>query len=235
MVMFRLLKLLLLFSCFVVSCRSKNKVEQQLIEGCDRLQRVDNLYTTIDLENAEERAYTDFIDSIRYIPLGDECGVMGNIANIITYKGRFYIQEDRFDRVFIYDDAGRCLKKIDNKEKFILYLNDDPNICGSACSDIYDIVSFYEEVYNLKFIVNPFLFSILYYNSFIVRFILSWSSMSVTFTVTFCPICNTSSTFFILSSLFNSLCGLLSFFFIIISVHMSWFNFCANSLATNSL
>ena len=113
--MFRLLKLLLLFSCFVVSCRSKNKVEQQLIEGCDRLQRVDNLYTTIDLENAEERAYTDFIDSIRYIPLGDECGVMGNIANIITYKGRFYIQEDRFDRVFIYDDAGRCLKKIDNK------------------------------------------------------------------------------------------------------------------------
>ena len=79
--MFRLLKLLLLFSCFVVSCRSKNKVEQQLIEGCDRLQRVDNLYTTIDLENAEERAYTDFIDSIRYIPLGDECGVMGNIDN----------------------------------------------------------------------------------------------------------------------------------------------------------
>ena len=44
------------------------------------------------------------------------------------------------------------IKKIDNKEKFILYLNDDPNICGSACSDIYDIVSFYEEVYNLKFI-----------------------------------------------------------------------------------
>lgn len=113
--MFRLLKLLLLFSCFVVSCRSKNKVEQQLIEGCDRLQRVDNLYTTIDLENAEERAYTDFIDSIRYIPLGDECGVMGNIANIITYKGRFYIQEEQFDRVFIYDDTGRCLKKIDNK------------------------------------------------------------------------------------------------------------------------
>ena len=79
--MFRLLKLLLLFSFFVVSCRSKNKVEQQLIEGCDRLQRVDNLYTTFDLENTEERTYTDFIDSIRYIPLGDECGVMGNITN----------------------------------------------------------------------------------------------------------------------------------------------------------
>ena len=40
---------------------------------------------------------------------------MGNIANIITYKGRFYIQEEQFDRVFIYDDTGRCLKKIDNK------------------------------------------------------------------------------------------------------------------------
>ena len=42
---------------------------------------------------------------------------MGNIANIITYKGRFYIQEEQFDRVFIYDDTGRCLKKIDNKER----------------------------------------------------------------------------------------------------------------------
>ena len=113
--MLRLLKLLLLFSFFIVSCRSKNEADRQMLKGCDRLQRVDNLYTTIDLEHAEERAYDDFIDSIHYIPLGDECGVIGNILNIITYKGRFYIQEDHFDRVFIYDESGKCLKKIDNK------------------------------------------------------------------------------------------------------------------------
>ena len=105
----------LLFSLFFVSCRSKNKVEQPMIKDFDLLQRANNDYTTIDLEHAEELAYRELIDSIRYIPLGDECGVMGNIANIITYKGRFYIQEEQFDRVFIYDDTGRCLKKIDNK------------------------------------------------------------------------------------------------------------------------
>ena len=113
--MLRLLKFLLLFSLFFVSCRSKNKVEQPMIKDFDLLQRANNDYTTIDLEHAEELAYRELIDSIRYIPLGDECGVMGNIANIITYKGRFYIQEEQFDRVFIYDDTGRCLKKIDNK------------------------------------------------------------------------------------------------------------------------
>lgn len=86
-----------------------------MIKDFDLLQRANNDYTTIDLEHAEELAYRELIDSIRYIPLGDECGVMGNIANIITYKGRFYIQEEQFDRVFIYDDTGRCLKKIDNK------------------------------------------------------------------------------------------------------------------------
>lgn len=105
----------LLFSLFFVSCRSKNKVEQPMIKDFDLLQRANNDYTTIDLEHAEELAYRELIDSIRYISLGDECGVMGNIANIITYKGRFYIQEEQFDRVFIYDDTGRCLKKIDNK------------------------------------------------------------------------------------------------------------------------
>ena len=99
----------LLFSLFFVSCRSKNKVEQPMIKDFDLLQRANNDYTTIDLEHAEELAYRELIDSIRYIPLGDECGVMGNIANIITYKGRFYIQEEQFDRVFIYDDTGRCL------------------------------------------------------------------------------------------------------------------------------
>ena len=96
----------LLFSLFFVSCRSKNKVEQPMIKDFDLLQRANNDYTTIDLEHAEELAYRELIDSIRYIPLGDECGVMGNIANIITYKGRFYIQEEQFDRVFIYDDTG---------------------------------------------------------------------------------------------------------------------------------
>ena len=88
-----------------------------MIKDFDLLQRANNDYTTTDLEHAEELAYRELIDSIRYISLGDDCGVMGNIANIITYKGRFYIQEEQFDRVFIYDDTGRCLKKIDNKER----------------------------------------------------------------------------------------------------------------------
>lgn len=52
--MLRLLKFLLLFSLFFVSCRSKNKVEQPMIKDFDLLQRANNDYTTIDLEHAEE-------------------------------------------------------------------------------------------------------------------------------------------------------------------------------------
>lgn len=52
-----------------------------MIKDFDLLQRANNDYTTIDLEHAEELAYRELIDSIRYISLGDECGVMGNIAN----------------------------------------------------------------------------------------------------------------------------------------------------------
>lgn len=51
-----------------------------MIKDFDLLQRANNDYTTIDLEHAEELAYRELIDSIRYISLGDECGVMGNIA-----------------------------------------------------------------------------------------------------------------------------------------------------------
>ena len=53
-----------------------------MIKDFDLLQRANNDYTTIDLEHAEELAYRELIDSIRYISLGDECRVMGNIANI---------------------------------------------------------------------------------------------------------------------------------------------------------
>lgn len=47
---------------------------------------------------------------------------------------------------------SNIIKKIDSRDKFIIYLNDDPSLCGSACSDIKDIISFYEEAYNLQFI-----------------------------------------------------------------------------------
>ena len=89
--MLRLLKFLLLFSLFFVSCRSKNKVEQPMIKDFDLLQRANNDYTTIDLEHAEELAYRELIDSIRYISLGDECGVMGNIDNKFNLSKIVYI------------------------------------------------------------------------------------------------------------------------------------------------
>ena len=62
-----------------------------MIKDFDLLQRANNDYTTIDLEHAEELAYRELIDSIRYIPLGDECGVMGNIDNKFNLSKIVYI------------------------------------------------------------------------------------------------------------------------------------------------
>lgn len=62
-----------------------------MIKDFDLLQRANNDYTTIDLEHAEELAYRELIDSIRYISLGDECGVMGNIANKFNLSKIVYI------------------------------------------------------------------------------------------------------------------------------------------------
>lgn len=46
---------------------------------------------------------------------------------------------------------ANIIKRINNKDKFIIYLNDSPNTCGSPCTDIYDIVSYYEASYTLDF------------------------------------------------------------------------------------
>lgn len=99
-----------------IACKSNHKEKVDIPVGKLKvMKRIDTSYITIDLTKARACDYSDVVDSVRYIQLGDEKGVMGTPKRILGYKGKFYIQEDRFDRVFIFDENGKCIKKIENK------------------------------------------------------------------------------------------------------------------------
>lgn len=105
---------ILLLCC---NCKSgKRQAETELpIGNLNVMKRVDTPFVTLDITNAAPYDYGDMVDEIRYIQLGDEEGVIGVPKKCCGYKGKFYIQEDRFDRIFIFDKSGKCLKKIEQK------------------------------------------------------------------------------------------------------------------------
>ena len=101
-----------------VACKSSQKERENEnipVGKLKLMQRVDTTYMTIDLAKAISCDYGEVVDSVRYVQLGDEQGVMGVPKRVIGYNNKFYIQEEKFDRVFILDESGKCINKIANK------------------------------------------------------------------------------------------------------------------------
>ena len=72
----------------------------------------------LDWDNAEEVKFEDIIEDIRYIPLRDEEGIMGEQINQLLYcNGIFYLLDFQQDEVFLYDEEGKCVKKISDRGK----------------------------------------------------------------------------------------------------------------------
>ena len=70
----------------------------------------------LDWDNAEEVKFEDIIEDIRYIPLRDEEGIMGEQINQLLYcNGIFYLLDFQQDEVFLYNEEGRCVKKISDR------------------------------------------------------------------------------------------------------------------------
>lgn len=69
----------------------------------------------LDWDNAEEVGFEDIIGDIRYIPLGDEEDIMGQIDQILYNDGVFYFFDKSQDMVFLYNEEGKCIKKISDR------------------------------------------------------------------------------------------------------------------------
>lgn len=69
----------------------------------------------LDWDNREEVNFEDIIEDIQYIPLGDEEDVIGMVAQILYNDGIFYIYDEKQDEVFLYNEVGKCIKKISDR------------------------------------------------------------------------------------------------------------------------
>ena len=79
------------------------------------MQRVELIPAVLDIENADLVDYDMLVDELIYIPLGREQGPLGTIKDIIYHDGRFYIQDEGQDQVFIFDQTGKNIRKISAK------------------------------------------------------------------------------------------------------------------------
>ena len=112
----------------------------------------------LDWDNAIEVGFEDIIEDIRYIPLGDEEDVMGQIKQILYYDGVFYIYDFRQDEVFMYNEEGKCFKKISNRgpgpKEYLAIGNIDINPEGTELlieERLSSKVSFYDLKGNFKY------------------------------------------------------------------------------------
>lgn len=72
-------------------------------------------FRVLDWDNAEKVKFEDIIDDIRYIPLGDEEDVMGQIDQILYSDGVFFFFDKSQDEVFLYNEEGKCINKISDR------------------------------------------------------------------------------------------------------------------------
>lgn len=98
--------ILLLLGLSVVSCSEKTeKVDELPVE------------TILNVRDAQEKSfrYTELFDSVRIIPL-DTVGdfLLGDAVNVKYEQGRIFVR-DRGHRVFIFDEKGKGLAKIDKR------------------------------------------------------------------------------------------------------------------------
>ena len=100
-----------------ISCRS-NKPQESFYKGelVEELKRVETPFTTLDLIDGVKVDYGDIVDDIRYLQLGREKGLIGEIAQILYCKDKYYMFDKAQDMVFIFDsNTGRCVHKINSK------------------------------------------------------------------------------------------------------------------------
>ena len=107
----------------------------------------------LEWKDAEEVRFEDIIEDIRYIPLGDEEDVMGHqIKQVLYHNGTFYLYDFQQDEIFLYNEEGKCLKKISDRGKgpkeYIAIGNIDINPEGSALY-LLDRITSVVSVYNL--------------------------------------------------------------------------------------
>ena len=112
----------------------------------------------LNWENAEEVMFENIVEDIRYIPLGDEEDVMGQIDQILYNDGIFYLFDQKQDEVFLYNEEGKCIKKISDRgpgpKEYIGIGNIDINPEGSELlieDRMTSNVSFYDLRGNFKY------------------------------------------------------------------------------------
>lgn len=144
----------------LVGCESNKREEYVPYTGSSvPLISVNSLEPRIlDWDNAEEVKFEDIIEEIRYIPLGDEEDVMGQIDQILYNDGIFYLFDKNQDEVFLYNEVGKCLKKISDRgpgpKEYFGISNIDINPEGSELiieDRMSSNVSFYDLKGNFKY------------------------------------------------------------------------------------
>lgn len=117
----------LAFSC------SSPRVEELVYEGGEipLMQRVKSETKVLDIEDGHLVDYNDLVEDIQYLPLGDEKGLIGEIRQILYHQGTYYVYDFKQDVVFLFDEKGKCFKKIDDRgngpEEYLGIANIDIN------------------------------------------------------------------------------------------------------------
>lgn len=122
------------------------------------MQQVSSEPKVIDIEDAIMVDYDSLIADIQYVPLGSEKGVIGQIKQILFHKGIYYIYDFKQDAVFLFDETGKCIKKIDDQgggpKEYFAIENIDINPVDSELiivDRLYSQVLFYDLEGNFKY------------------------------------------------------------------------------------
>ncbi len=106
-----------MFLPFVFGCNGRKPMQTLYIGGpVEGLKRVEAPFVTLDLVDGVRVDYDELVDEIKYLQLGKEKGLIGEIAQILYHRDRYYIYDKAQDMVFIFDSAtGECIRRINSK------------------------------------------------------------------------------------------------------------------------
>lgn len=110
-------KLWMIFiSGITLSCISPQPEELQYEGGeLPLMEQVESDTKVLDIENAPLVDYDMLVEDIKYVPLGDEKGIIGQMKKVLYHKGVFYVYDFKQDAIFLFDEHGKCFKKISDR------------------------------------------------------------------------------------------------------------------------
>lgn len=79
------------------------------------MKRIEGKVTTIDVENAKLIDYDDLIEDIHYLQLDNKHGLISEVTQLIYFSNKYYISDKDMDQVLIFDNTGKCIKKVSHK------------------------------------------------------------------------------------------------------------------------